>query len=123
MVTVEIADDGGGNDVEINRCQEFEVVSITVYAKKPIKDKDIPTIDDDAWVAEPKKYIIGGYVTAANRRSLELKKQAHDKIQIEEDDVVTDDGYIIGLKSEWRGQENYAYPWYVTITIISSDNI
>lgn len=123
MVKVEIADDGGANPVEIQRCKEIEVISIITFPKKPIVSKSTPTIDDDAWTGEPREYVIEGYITPTNRLDLEAKKEAYAKIQIEEDDIVVDDGYIISLKSEWRGQENYEYPWYISIKIMSSDKI
>jgi len=123
MVTVEIAEADGSNAIEIDGCQEFEVVSVITFGKKPIVNKDAPTIDDDAYVGEPRKYVISGYVTDTHRRNLEARKEAHDEVRILEDSVKTDDGFIVKLKSQWRGYENDDNPWYVTITIISYENI
>lgn len=123
MTTVEIAEADGSNAIEIDGCDEFEIVSVTTFGNKPIVNKDSPTIDDDAYVGEPRKYIISGYVTDTNRRGLESLKEAHDEVRILEDSVKTDDGFIISLKSKWRGYRNNDYPWYVTITIISYEII
>lgn len=122
MTKIEIAEADGSNAIEIDRCKDIDVVSVTKFAKKPIRNKDAPTVDDD-YAGEPMKYIISGFVSGNHRRNLEARKEDHDEVRILEDSVKVDDGFIIKLKLRWRGGENTAYPWFVTITIISNEKI
>jgi len=123
MTKIEIAEADGSNAIEIDRCKDIDEVSVTRFAKKPIRNKDSPTVDDDAYVGDPMKYVITGFVTDTHRRNLEARKEAHNEVRILEDSVKVDDGFIIKLKARWRGGENTNYPWFVTVTIISYEKI
>jgi len=125
---IKIAKADGTEKILIDRCKEYETVSVSIYAKKPIINKAMPTIDDDAWVAKPRVYHFEGNVTDANRKLLQTRKELHAEVRISEEnavgtDVKIDDGWIISLEFVWQGERDYTYPWYVTIEIISEENI
>lgn len=126
---IKISQNAGANKITIDRCRDFEVLSVTTFGKISLVNYSTPVVSDDAYVVEPREYVIGGYVTTANRVLLEARKETYAEVEIWEgvddnpaNDIKIDDGYIIDLKSEYAGQENWSYPWYVTITIISNVN-